>query len=76
MTGHGPALISSRPFVRMEGGVALEVSSSLGKERIGQKGELMTKCEGNSGLRREVCTRGSPELWVFLLAGADFARAG
>lgn len=57
----------------MEGGVALDISCSLGKERIGQKGELKIEYEGRSGLSQKVCTRRSPELWVFLWAGADFA---
>lgn len=34
MNGHGPAFTSSGPLVWMEGGVALEVGSSLGKERM------------------------------------------
>lgn len=34
MKAHGPAFTFFRPFVWMEGGVALEVSSSLGKESV------------------------------------------
>lgn len=53
-----------------------KLAPALERRGCGQNGELKTKCEGKSGLRQEAYTGGSPELWVFLLAEADFAWAG